>query len=439
MRALGALVLAGVLAAVAVSAAAAQAPVSDPASQYCTGDGGPLGQQTDAEHTVLLGEPALPPRVRQSRVVVNGVATRVTTAGPQNAPTAVVFVHGNPESARDWDDLVAHVGGYARTVAFDVPGFGKSDKLAGQVQSTEGAANYLGGLLDKLGIRRVVLVTHDFGGIWAVKWAKDHPDALDGIVEINTGILQDYIPHPLALVWHTPGAGELQMASTTRASFHAGTINGGPHALPSDVIDRWYDNFDRAERCAVLRYYRNIGDSNGDAQAETQVLSRNPKRPALVVWGDQDPYIPSSYADRQREGFPAARVVHIADGGHWVYIDHADRVRSLVVPFLRPRLSAKLAARPRAGARRVRVRVKVAGPLPAQAVRAGVLGLGASAPRTVGGVRTITVRLRAPLAAGRYVVAVTARGIGGRALGFRVRGRAARRGATTRRGPSFTG
>src|SRR5205085_9992300 len=126
---------------------------------------------TDTEHTVLLGDPPLPPGVRTGRVTVGGVSTRVQQAGPPRASEAIVFVHGSPDSSRDWDQLLALNGRFARTVAFDIPGYGMSDKVAPQIQTTNGAAGYIDGVLKQLGIKRAVLVVHDFGGMWGLQWA----------------------------------------------------------------------------------------------------------------------------------------------------------------------------------------------------------------------------------------------------------------------------
>src|SRR3954449_2112050 len=152
---------AAALAMACVGASGASAADPDP-TLYCVGDGGPLGAATAAEHTVLVGDPKLPPGVTESRLTVKGVSTRITQAGPPEAQDAVVFVHGNPGSARDWDDLVAANGRFARTVALDIPGWGKSDKTATSKHTTDGAAAYIQGALDELGIRRAVLVAHDF-------------------------------------------------------------------------------------------------------------------------------------------------------------------------------------------------------------------------------------------------------------------------------------
>src|SRR5919202_6543571 len=196
------LILLAAAALVPLAGAQAQSGSSD-ATLYCTPGGGPLGAATDLEHSVLVGAPPLRPGVRQSRVSVDGVSTRVLQSGPRHARYAVVFVHGNPDSARDWDALAAAGSGFARMVAFDMPGFGRSDKRPSKFHTTNGAAAYIQGVMSKLGIRHVVLVLHDFGGPWGLQWAVKHKSAFDGAVLLNTGVIINYIPHPLAIIWAT--------------------------------------------------------------------------------------------------------------------------------------------------------------------------------------------------------------------------------------------
>ena len=58
-------------------------------------------------------------------------------------------------------------------------------------------------------------------------------------------------------------------------------------------------------------------------------------RPALVVWGGKDPYIPVEQAQRQRETFPSARVVVLDRSGHWPFVDDLEGVAGPVLEFLR--------------------------------------------------------------------------------------------------------
>ena len=419
--------------------AGAQAPPGDP-TLYCEGDGGPLGAATDLEHSILLGEAPLPAGLRAGRIEVDGVATRVIEGGPAGAEDAIVFVHGNPGSARDFDDLAAAGGAFARTVSFDMSGYGESDHFAQQVQSQQGAARYIGGVLDELGIRRAVLVLHDFGGPWALTWAVENPEALTGAVLINSGVLIDYVPHPFALIWATPGAGESHMATTTRENFSATLQAANPRGLPRDYVDRMYDGYDRATRCAALRYYRStfVPENIDMGREQAAVLRRRP-RPALVIWGERDIFIPAKHAQDQREAFPDAQIHMFEDSGHWPFVDNPERTRDLFVSFLRPTLTAGR-PRARAGARRVRVPVRVDGLLPGYDVRARLGREGSSGPRTVTGARTVLVRLRRPLSPGRHVVTVTARGLAPRRVAFRVMARPTGRApGGGRSGPRFTG
>jgi pimeloyl-ACP methyl ester carboxylesterase len=407
--------LAGVLAAlVAAAVSPALAGAQDP-SGYCVGDGGAAGQATDAEHTVLVGDPPPPSGVRESRISVGGVHTRVIQAGPAHATTAVVFLHGSPDSARDWDDLVAANGRFARTIAFDFPGYGKSDKGAARIETTDGAADYVQGVLDRLAVKRVMLVMHDFGGTWGLQWAVRHRGSLLGAVLIDAGVLIDYVPHPLALVWSTPGAGEAEMASTTRESWRANFAANSSRGFPDGYVDRLYDYYDRATRCAILRYYRSASQTFMTIARDQAAALRPLDLPALVIWGEQDQYVPVKHAEDQKQAFPHARIELIADSGHWPHIDNAARVRSLVVPWLRPKLRPSVA---RVGRRRVHILVRTAGRLPAFGVRAR-LGRHVSRTRTVAG--SGLLGLPRPSKPGLYRVVVRGRGLHARHLRLRVR------------------
>jgi pimeloyl-ACP methyl ester carboxylesterase len=58
-------------------------------------------------------------------------------------------------------------------------------------------------------------------------------------------------------------------------------------------------------------------------------------RPALVIWGARDPYLPVALAERQREAFPSAEIEILEDSGHWPFADNPEAVGRLVEPFLR--------------------------------------------------------------------------------------------------------
>jgi len=276
----------------------------------------------------------VPAPLRTSAIEVDGIRSPVLESGPQGAEEAVVFVHGNPGSSLDWADLAGAVGAFGRAVALDMPGFGRADKPVDFDYTVEGYARHLGNALETLGVRGAHLVLHDFGGPWGITWAIAHPDAFRSVTFINIGVLLDYRWHYLARIWRTPILGELFMATTTRPGARLLLKHGNPRGLPRPVFDRMYDDFDRDTRRAVLKLYRATSNQAVTAQRMAEALRQMP-RPALVVWGKHDPYLPVALAERQREVFPGAEVVILKGSGHWPFMDDPEGVNRVVVPFLR--------------------------------------------------------------------------------------------------------
>lgn len=280
--------------------------------------------------------------VERSSLLAGGTRTRLLQAGPKEATEAVVFVHGNPGSADDWEQLVAAAGRVGkRAVAFDLPDFGQTVAPDGFAHDVPAYAGFIGEVLQELGIERVHLAIHDFGGPIGLAWARTAPDAIAGAILIDTGILPDYRWHVLARVWRTPIAGEALQASASRPFFRFMVNQKEPRPLPREFIDRMYDYYDRRTRRAVLKLYRATPDPGGVA-ADLIALFAPRDLPALVIWGEGDAYLSSSYAYRQREAFPSADVHMLAASGHWPFADAPETVERLLVEFLQ-RVESKTA------------------------------------------------------------------------------------------------
>lgn len=265
----------------------------------------------------------LPANVQRTRIDVGGVEVPVSSCGPEDDTEAVVFVHGNPGSSRDWDDLLSRTGSFVRGVAVDMPGFGHAEKPDDFDYSVGGYARFLGAALEQLRVERAHLVLHDFGGPWGLEWASHDPGRLASAVLINTGVLLDYSWHYLARIWRTPGLGELFQATTTRGGLRLALRHGNPRGLPRAFVDRMYDDTDAATKRAILKLYRATSDPGTVARRQTDAL-RPFDIPALVVWGANDPYLPVALAERQREAFPSARISILEESGHWPFADDPD-------------------------------------------------------------------------------------------------------------------
>jgi menaquinone-9 beta-reductase len=316
--------------------------VARAAQVMATRRGQPVKAPLSGSHTE---RPPVPAGVSTSRVAVDGVGSFVSSSGDPEASEAVVFVHGNPGSRRDWDELLVRAAPFTRAIAFDMPGFGRAERPESFNYTVEGYARFLGSMLDQLGVERAHLVLHDFGGPWGLEWAAENPERLASAVLINTGVLLDYRWHYLARIWRTPVAGEVFQATTTRSGLRMALRHGNPRGLPRGFVDRMYDDLDPGTSRAILKLYRSSDDPGAVGRRQAAALAPL-DRPALVIWGAHDPYLPLVLAERQREAFPSAEVAILEGSGHWPFADNPDAVGRLVEPFLRGVVGAERVATP---------------------------------------------------------------------------------------------
>ena len=145
-------------------------------------------------------------------------------------------------------------------------------------------------------------------------------------------LLVGFEMHHVGKLWARPVVGELMMAMTNRKRF-TGALRDANPKLPAQDIDAMYDDYDRGTRRLVLRLYRNR--TNDEVLEAAAAHFATLDRPALVLWGGADPFVPLHHAERQRTPFPRAEVVVLSDSSHWPFLDDPEGAAQAVVPFLR--------------------------------------------------------------------------------------------------------
>jgi pimeloyl-ACP methyl ester carboxylesterase len=269
---------------------------------------------------------------------VAGTDSPMIEAGPSDAREAVLFVHGNPGASSDWTALVQAAGELGRAVAFDLPGFGGAKAPAGFGYDVPAYAEFIEAAREQLGIERVHLVLHDFGGPFGLVWGLGHAERWASVTLLNVGVMPGYVWHSMAKRWRTPVLGELTQAWIPRAGWRRVMQRGNPKGLPEQFVETMYDNYDRETRNTVLKLYRATPDPGKTAGEIGPAIARLGK-PALVIWGAKDQFIGVEYAERQREFFDVEQVAVLPDSGHWAFQDDPEPVRELLVAFLSRQLA----------------------------------------------------------------------------------------------------
>lgn len=274
---------------------------------------------------------------------VAGTRTPLLEAGPADASEAVLFVHGNPGSGSDWTALLDAAGTAGRAVAFDMPGFGKAHAPAGFGFDVQSYADFIEVARVELGIERVHLVLHDFGGPFGLYWGIGHPERWASLTLMNVGVMPGYEWHSLAKRWRAPVLGELFHLFIPRAAWRREMQKNNPKGLPPEFVDKMYDDYDRETRNTVLKLYRNTPDPGQTAEELGGSITALHK-PALVIWGAKDPFIGVEFAERQREFFDVEELAILPESGHWPFQDDPEGVREALVPWLQKQLGSSRAA-----------------------------------------------------------------------------------------------
>jgi pimeloyl-ACP methyl ester carboxylesterase len=253
----------------------------------------------------------------------------------QGSGTPTLFLHGNPDSADLWDQLIELLSPKFRCLAPDLPGFGRSPAPADFDCSLENMASFVDGLVQAIGItERLNLVVHDFGGPYGFAWAIRRHWKVKRIAAINTLFFSDYRWHPWARIWRTPLLGEVSMALMNRWLFTRALRRSSPR-LPVDHIREVYARLTPPMKRMILRLYR-ATDPENFTWWEDHLRSLTARVPALVLWGDQDPYIPKRFADR----FGARQVIHFPAYGHWLPAEAPAKVAEHLLRFFSENQSA---------------------------------------------------------------------------------------------------
>jgi pimeloyl-ACP methyl ester carboxylesterase len=252
--------------------------------------------------------------VEQRQAEVAGLDVSWRQAG--DAP--VLYLHGVPTASWQWQSFLERSGG----IAPDLPGFGKSDKPAGFDYSIDGYDRFIEAFADHVGLERFSLVVHDWGVV-GLAFAQRFPERIERLVVLTSvPLLPGYRWHRVARGWRTPLAGEMMMGFTFRFSFR--------RALPREIADRAWEDFDHGTQRAILKLYRSAPERV--LEQAGQNLGRV-RCPALVLWPTDDPYLGSEFGERYAEALGGPVDLEHIGGGHWTWVERPESVQR-VADFL---------------------------------------------------------------------------------------------------------
>ncbi len=119
-------------------------------------------------------------------VTINGYKIHYVEKG--TGPRTVLLIHGNPTWSYQWRNIIPPLSVARRCIAFDLLGFGRSDKPDIEYTFEEHAA-VVDGFIEKLGLKHFVMVHHDWGAAFCFWYAIRNLDNVAGIATFEPVVL----------------------------------------------------------------------------------------------------------------------------------------------------------------------------------------------------------------------------------------------------------
>lgn len=245
----------------------------------------------------------------------------------------VVLLHGTPNWSYIWRNIAPRLAEAYSVYVFDWPGFGTSDRYAGQNISWDEQPRRLAELFEHWGLTAPAVVAFDFAPIFILR-----AHLLEGL-DIGPLILADAAVIPPFVTDFSRQAREdigvfRELPTHIAESMIAAHISKTTrHPMPPEVFEGYMRQWRGDE--GVAAYWRAVECYD---EHMAQPLVRRVSRisvPALVLWGEHDAWLPPRMGEDLARAIPDARLQRIPDAGHFVPEDNPAGFADAVADFLR--------------------------------------------------------------------------------------------------------
>ena len=256
----------------------------------------------------------------------------------------LLFVHGNPTWSYFWRSLITQFNNQYRCVAMDHIGCGLSDKPDETEYSftLEQRITDLVQLIEHLGLKRITLITHDWGGAIGMGAATRLPDRFEQFVFMNTAVFRSTDCPIRIRLCRMPVLGRLVIQGLNLFSLGMlWTASANRQNLTPEVCSALlapYDSWNH--RLAIYRFVQDIPLSPHHPSYKTlqkieESLSMFQEHRVCLIWGMLDWCFSPEYLKRFLQFFPEAEVHRLEKAHHLLLEDAPEEVAAALETFLK--------------------------------------------------------------------------------------------------------
>jgi pimeloyl-ACP methyl ester carboxylesterase len=259
---------------------------------------------------------------------IDGARIHYVEAG-QGPP--VVLIHGWNASTFSFRHTIPELARHFRVVALDLLGYGYSARPGRAAYSLTAQADLVRAVMDRLGIARAAVAGHSMGGAVAMRLALREPERVERLVLVDAVPVQTRrravrfgrFIRPLL-----PAAAPftLHRASFRRRVFRS-MVHDPAHATP-DVMEGYFRPL--RMKGHLRSQARALAGRARDELLDPAAISQ----PTLVLWGEQDRWLPLAAGEELARRIPDAALVVVRGAGHLPLEEEPASANRAILGFL---------------------------------------------------------------------------------------------------------
>lgn len=252
-------------------------------------------------------------QISNKQIIINGLLVNYYFLSGKKTDRTLIFLHGWGVDSQLWFKIIPELIDKNYSMYFvDLPGFGQSQIP----DSTYGVDDYkkiVYEFIEKLGLKKITLIGHSFGGRITIKLASENPDFLEKIVLVDTAgiVTASKIKKITSLIAKS-------ISPIFRPSFMQPLRKKLYLLFGSEYLDN--------EKLSEI--FSKVVSEN-----LTHLLTRI-KKSTLIIWGKEDKVTPIYYGELMNKLIKKSRLVVFENAGHFSFLDQPKKFVKELIKFI---------------------------------------------------------------------------------------------------------
>ena len=248
----------------------------------------------------------------------------------------IVLVHGTAASLHTWDDWTSELTKTNRVIRMDLPAFGLTGPNETRDYSIKSYTQFMDDFITKIEIDSFHLAGNSLGGNIAWNYALEHPHKVQKLVLVDASGLPTGKPKPWIF----------KMANIP--VLNTGFLYYTPKFLIEKNIKEVYADDSKITDELLTRYHKMaLREGNRQAFVDRAKLDfkqdslstierlKSIQNPTLIIWGEQDDWIPLTCGKAMNENIPNSTLKVLKNSGHVPMEENPKESLQILENFLR--------------------------------------------------------------------------------------------------------